>query len=484
MSDINFINENIAISGQEDCQNGLFHHHFSSEIIRKYDIRGIVNKVLFELDAYAIGLSFAQYLLRAGGKKVAVAYDGRHSSPALEKALVKGLLEGGMLVYQIGMGPTPMLYYSVHHLSLDAGIMVTGSHNGPLYNGFKFTLKDRPFFGEDLEQLAISASRGLHRSRRGNIRIIDLKASYTGRLYRTYKGNKRLSVVWDPGNGAAGQIVQDLTAVLPGTHCVINAEIDGDFPNHHPDPTVPANLEQLQKTVINGKYDLGIAFDGDGDRIGAVNRNGDIIPADKLLTLFSKDVLQRHPNATFIADVKTSQTYFDTIHELGGNPILWNTGHSLIKTKMIETGALLAGEMSGHIFFADSYYGFDDALYAAVRLLSLLSTSDRSFEEHCDLLPKAFATPEIRIPCPENQKKSIMESILRSVDLATDSVNTIDGIRVSNESGWWLIRPSNTEPVLVARCEAWSATSLVEFTNIICDLAKRHGLKFDPYYLQ
>lgn len=483
MNKIGLSQNSSDIFDPEGNQNREFHHHFSPEIIGKYDIRGIVNDTLFELDAYAVGLAFAQTLIRSGGKTVSVCYDGRHSSVKLEKMLVQGLCDGGAFVSRIGLGPTPMLYYSVHQLSMDAGIMVTGSHNAPDYNGFKFTLKDRPFFGEDLEKLAIEAVRGLHRKVPGKIREVDLKASYIGRLYRTYQGNKALSVVWDPGNGAAGEIVQELVSVLPGNHYVINGDIDGDFPNHHPDPTVPANLEQLKKTVTSYGCDLGIAFDGDGDRIGAVDKTGKIIPADKLLTLFSQDILTRHPDAIFIADVKTSQTYFDRINGLGGNAIMWNTGHSLIKTKMIETGALLAGEMSGHIFFADSYYGFDDALYAAVRLLSLLSTGTKSFEHMCNALPASYATPEIRIPCDESQKSFIMEQIENSVSSSDGEISTIDGVRVRNDNGWWLVRSSNTEPVLVARCEAWSADALKNLVMQLKNLVEHHGLELDQSYL-
>jgi len=460
-------------------KNGLFQHTFANEIIRKYDIRGIVNNNLFEIDAYAIGLAFSQHINVSDTKTVTVGYDGRHSSCLLESALIKGLLAGGALVTRIGLVPTPMLYYSVHHLSADAGIIVTGSHNAPDYNGFKFMLKDRPFYGADLQELAFNAADGLYPNKQGRVKTADIKTSYLGRLNRTYHGKKPLSVVWDPGNGAAGEIVQELASTLPGCHCVINGDIDGDFPNHHPDPTVPSNLEQLKQAVIEGKHDLGIAFDGDGDRIGVVDRNGQIIAADRILTLFSKDILTRNPEATFIADVKTSQTFFDTINKRGGNAIMWNTGHSLIKTKMIETNALLAGEMSGHIFFADSYYGFDDALYAAVRLISLIAESSLSFEEMCASLPAAHATPEIRIPCPENQKQNIMENILNLASSSIDDICTIDGIRISNEHGWWLIRPSNTEPVLVARCEAWSPNSLLKLTNTVKELIEQQGLQFN-----
>jgi len=462
----------------------LFFHQFAPEIIRKYDIRGIANKNLFDLDAYAIGRSFAQYLTANGGKTVIVGYDGRHSSNFLESALVKGLTEGGANVVRVGLGPTPLVYYSVQNLSADAGIMVTGSHNAAEYNGFKITLKNRPFFGKDLQQLSIDATRGLHRKNVGTASNIQTSDSYTKRLVKTYHGDKPLSVVWDPGNGAAGEIVQELVLRLPGNHCIINGDIDGNFPNHHPDPTVPDNLKQIRAKVRDGRYDLGIAFDGDGDRIGAIDETGKIIYAVKLLTLISIDILTRHPKSTFIADVKTSQTYFDKISELGGNAIMWNTGHSLIKSKMIETGALLAGEMSGHIFFADSYYGYDDALYAAVRLLSLISTSGSSLAELSDALPQAFSTPEIRIPCPEADKQSIMQAICEQVTTTDSQISKIDGIRVSSPTGWWLIRASNTEPALVARCEANSKNDLSVLTDKIRILLGNQGLQITSVFIE
>jgi len=455
----------------------ILHHSFDDEIIRKYDIRGIVDDSLNEIDAYFIGLSFAQTLLEQGGKSIAVGFDGRHSSRRLENSLVKGLFEGGLSVIRIGLGPTPMLYYSIFKLDVDAGIMVTGSHNGPQYNGFKFSLKNRPFFGADILGLAALCRKGVGLSENGSIEEVLIQPSYVLRLFRGFHIPKPLSVVWDPGNGASGEVIQDLTALLPGRHKIINGEIDGDFPNHHPDPTVPENLRDLQEIVVREGFDLGLAFDGDGDRLGAIDGKGNIIWADKLLTLFSEDILSRHPGATFIADVKTSQTYFDKIKSVGGNPIIWNTGHSLIKTKMLETGALLAGEMSGHIFFADSYYGFDDAQYSAIRLLNLLSSSPQTLSEMCDDLPQAYATPEIRIPCPENRKASIMKQVLE-VSLKTDDhILSLDGVRSSSSSGWWLLRPSNTEPVLVARCEAKSKQALSLLVKNLEALLKDQGLK-------
>jgi phosphomannomutase len=446
-------------------------HWLSKEIVRAYDIRGTYGNQITSVEAYFIGRAFAEDLRDLGGHTVAVGYDGRHSSPELEASLVRGLSEGGAEVVRIGLGPTPLLYYAVQFAQLDAGIMISGSHNAPEYNGFKFTLRHRPYFGEDLKRLATRISTGLNTGSIGNISEKNFTDSYVNRLFRCDKGKRALNIVWDPGHGASAPIVNKLVALLPGNHKIINGYVDGDFPSHHPDPTVPENLKELRQIVRNGPYDLGLAFDGDGDRLGVVDSKGEIVWADQLLTLFSIDLLKRHPDATIIADVKTSQTFFDQVAEKGGNPIMWKTGHSLIKSKMSECNAMLAGEMSGHIFFADSYYGFDDALYAAIRLVSLLANSPIPLAKMCAALPKAYATPEIRISCPENQKKRLMKRIRRQAeDSLHKEIFAEDGVRVMTERGWWLVRASNTEPVLVARCEGHTPVDLERLTSQL----KRH----------
>ena len=373
--------------------------NLNPSILREYDIRGVVNETLAIEDAEAIGRSFGTMIINKGGKSVCVGYDGRFSSPKLEEAVVMGLQACGLLVIRIGLGPTPMLYFAVHDLSADAGIMVTGSHNPPEYNGFKMMLHRAPFYGEDIIQLGEIVSAGKYVDGKGEITQVSVNEKYITRLLSDYVGERPLKVAWDAGNGSAGQVMQELCTKLPGDHILINEVVDGSFPSHHPDPTVPECLEQLQKLVTSESCDLGIAFDGDGDRIGAIDGNGHILWGDQLMVLFATDLLHEFPGSTIIADVKASQVLFDQISEMGGNPLMWRTGHSLIKAKMAETGARLAGEMSGHIFFADKYFGFDDALYAAIRLLNYVSRRPQSLADIRLNLPNLVNTPEIRFSC-------------------------------------------------------------------------------------
>ncbi len=341
-------------------------------------------------------------LAATGGRRVAVGYDGRLTSPELEAALVDGLAREGADVVRIGRGPTPMLYYAAATLAVDGGVMVTGSHNPPEYNGFKFVLGGKPFYGAAIRKLADTALGLAHeRGRRGQVEVRGISDAYVERVARDYDGSRALTVAWDPGNGATGDIVQQLTARLPGRHILLNAEIDGNFPAHHPDPTMPENLLQLQQAVARERCDLGIAFDGDGDRIGVVDEQGEIWWGDQLMIVLARDVLTRHPGAPILADVKASQVLFDEIAKAGGRPVMTATGHSPIKAKLAETGAPLAGEMSGHIFYADGYYGFDDAVYVAVRLLGILGRIPQSLAELRVGLPMVVNTPELRFPCAE-----------------------------------------------------------------------------------
>ncbi|MEM8826944.1 MAG: phosphomannomutase/phosphoglucomutase, partial [Pseudomonadota bacterium] len=347
-------------------------HEFHRTLLREYDARGIVGDTLTETDAHWLGRTFGTRVRREGGKKVAVGYDGRHSSPALKAALVEGLNAAGIDAVRIGLGPTPMLYYAVNELGADGGMMVTGSHNPPDYNGFKMMLGTGPFYGEDIAALGTMAAAGDVETGTGTSERLDLEDRYVERLL-TDAPAKAFRIGWDTGNGAAGQVVEKLLKALPGHHRTLYTEIDGDFPNHHPDPTEEKNLADLIALVKDEDLDFGLAFDGDGDRIGAVDAKGRVVWGDQLLMILAEDVLQDEPGATIIADVKASQALFDHVGERGGQPLMWKTGHSLVKAKMKETGAPLAGEMSGHIFFAHRYYGFDDALYAAIRLLRALS---------------------------------------------------------------------------------------------------------------
>ena len=438
-----------------------FRHDFDPTVLREYDIRGIVGKTLHAADAVAIGRCFASVVARAGGKTVAVGYDGRLSSPAMEAALVEGLLAGGMEVVRIGRGPTPMLYYAATTLPADGGIMVTGSHNPPDYNGFKMMLGRKPFFGADILSIGTMARDGNVVSGAGSQRTVDVAAEYVARLLADWDGGARaLNVVWDNGNGAAGDVLGPLLRGLPGTHHVLNGAIDGTFPAHHPDPTVPKNLEQIIAHVRAEGADLGIAFDGDADRIGVVDDTGEILFGDQILIVLARDVLKTHPGATIIADVKASQVLFDEIARAGGVPKMWKTGHSLIKSEMAATGSPLAGEMSGHVFFADKWYGFDDALYAAVRLLGIVARMGGKLSDVRKALPPVVNTPELRFDCDDLRKFQVITEVAARLRAAGENMSDIDGVRVNTADGWWLLRASNTQAVLVARAEAKDAAGL------------------------
>ncbi len=440
-------------------------HRFDPVILREYDVRGTVDKNLHVSDATALGCAFGSMIVRAGGKRVVVGYDGRTHSPKLEAALIEGLLSTGVNVDRIGLGPTPMLYFAAYHTDADGGIMVTGSHNPPDQNGFKMLMAPRlagggPIYGDKIKALAEIAAKGAFATGEGQAKSVDVSEDYIARLLKDYQGVKGLRVVWDNGNGSAGEILARLVKKLPGEHKILFGDIDGHFPNHHPDPTVPKNLLDLQKAVTEGGFDLGIAFDGDADRIGAVDGKGRIVAGDQLVAIYAREVLKSFPGATIIADVKASQVLFDSIAKDGGKPMMWKTGHSLIKVKMAETKSPLAGEMSGHIFFADKYYGYDDAIYCGVRLLSLCETFGQSLAALRDTLPEMVNTPELRFEVEESRKFAIVDEVKARLLQAGANVDGTDGVRVNTPDGWWLLRASNTQAVLVARCEAKDTAGL------------------------
>lgn len=455
-------------------------HNFDRTILREYDIRGIVGKTLFEADAVAIGRGFGTLLrrrLKKQSPEVAVGFDGRKSSPSIEAALIQGLNASGVSVRRIGLGPTPMLYYAAHILDVDGGLMVTGSHNPSEYNGVKMVFDGHSFFGDDIQELGQLGRDGDYETGEGGISEESVFDRYLDRLFQDYQAGRELTVVWDPGNGSAGDVVKTLTDRLPGRHILINADIDGAFPNHHPDPTVEKNLEQLKGVVAAESADLGVAFDGDGDRIGVVDSQGRVLWGDQLMVLYGRDVLSRHPGASIIADVKASQALFDEIARAGGKPVMWKTGHSLIKTKMAELDAPLAGEMSGHIFFADKYYGYDDAVYGAIRLLSILSGTTDSLAEMRDGLPQLINTPELRFDCPEERKFAVIEEVReRLASLDNIEVHDTDGVRVVSEDGWWLLRASNTQSVLVARCESSDEDGLGRLKEMLAGQLEQSGM--------
>jgi phosphomannomutase len=462
-------------------------HHFHPTLLREYDIRGIIGETLGTDDARAIGRAFGTLLREAGGKTVVVGYDGRISSPMLEHALVEGLTASGCDVVRIGLGPTPMLYYAEASIEqVDGGIQITGSHNPPNYNGFKMVFQGRPFFGADIQRLGKLAAEGAFAGGTGAVFTKDILDEYVERLLEGLAGIEPaklagLRVGWDAGNGAAGPALEALAARLPGEHHLLFTEVDGHFPNHHPDPTVEANLADLRQLVADKQLDFGVAFDGDGDRIGVIDGTGRVIWGDQLLMIYAEDVLKTHPNATIIADVKASRALFDRIAELGGHPLMWKTGHSLIKSKMKETGAPLAGEMSGHVFFADSYYGFDDALYAGVRLLAATARLGKSVTALRDAMPSLRNTPELRFQVDEARKfaaiAEIAERLTTNPGPEVESVDTTDGVRVNTADGWWLLRASNTQDVLVARAESDSEAGLERLLAQIDAQLAASGLK-------
>ena len=443
-------------------------HTFHSTVLREYDIRGIIGETLGAEDARAIGKGFGTLLRRAGGTKVAVGYDGRVSSPMLEEALVEGLTSTGCDVRKIGMGATPMLYYAEASAEeVDGGIQITGSHNPANYNGFKMVFQGRPFFGANILTLGKMAQAGDWVEGSGSVESVEIVDEYIARMLVALEGIDEttlssLRVGWDAGNGAAGPALEKLAAKLPGEHHLLYTEVDGNFPNHHPDPTVEANLEDLRALVAEKNLDFGIAFDGDGDRIGAIDGEGRVIWGDQLLMIYAEDLLTQkngdspaYPDATIIADVKASRALFDHVAKFGGKPLMWKTGHSLIKSKMKETQSPLAGEMSGHVFFADTYYGFDDALYAGLRLITAAARLGKSVTELRGSMPAMLNTPEMRFQVDESRKFAAIDEVKERLATATGvEVNATDGVRVNTPDGWWLLRASNTQDVLVARAES------------------------------
>jgi phosphomannomutase len=452
-------------------------HNFHSTVLREYDIRGIIDETLGEADAYAIGRGFGTIVAREGGKKVAVGYDGRLSSPMLEEALVKGLNDSGIDAVRIGMGPTPMLYYAEAVLEdVDGGIEITGSHNPANYNGFKMVIGGRPFFGSDIQKLGRMAADGDYLEGTGTSQHLDILDQYVARVAQAAP-TRGYRIGWDAGNGAAGPAIEKLVKMLPGEHHLLFVDVDGQFPNHHPDPTDENNLVDLRALVAEKKLDFGVAFDGDGDRIGAIDGQGRVIWGDQLLQIYAADVLGDVPGATIIADVKASQALFDRVEELGGKPLMWKTGHSLIKSKMKETGSPLAGEMSGHIFFKHEYYGFDDAIYAAVRLIAASAKLDKSVTELRSEMREMINTPEMRFQVDESRKFAVIDEVLARLKADGADVNATDGARVNTPDGWWLLRASNTQDVLVARAEASSEEGLERLMAMIDAQLAASGLE-------
>ncbi|MAH89085.1 MAG: phosphomannomutase [Pelagibacterales bacterium] len=450
-------------------------HKFNKSIFRAYDIRGIVSETLSVKDAYFIGYNFATNVKQKfNSVNIIVGYDGRLSSPILEKNLIQGLLNTGAYVTRIGVCTSPMLYYASERLRADGAIMITGSHNPSNYNGFKILTKEGSYFGKEILNLLKTK---IEKPLLGKSHYFNISNSYISELVDAIAFDKKnISVVWDTGNGSTGDILKKLVKHLPGKHIMINSDVDGTFPSHHPDPTEEKNLIDIKKSIKKNKADIGIAFDGDGDRIGVLDSEGNFISGDKLLLLYAMDILKNKPHSKIIADVKASNIIFETINSLGGEAIMCKTGHSLIKAKMKETKALLAGEMSGHIFFADDYYGFDDALYASVRLLNIISKGF-NIKKFLDKFKNLYSTPEIKVFCEDNKKFKVINQIIKIAHKKYKKAIYIDGIRVNFSYGWWLIRASNTQPAIIIRCEANSKKNLLNLTKEVELILSEFNLK-------
>jgi len=441
-------------------------HVFDPVILREYDVRGVFGQSLGADDARAIGRTFGTQVVRGRGGAVVVGMDGRVSSPILEHALVEGLCASGAEVIRIGLGPTPMLYFAAATLpGVAGGIQITGSHNPANHNGFKLVRDGQPFFGEEIQALGVQAAAGDWTSGAGTARAAMVIDAYVDRLLKALDGIDRtqlaaLSIAWDAGNGAAGPVLERLVARLPGRHELLFAQVDGTFPNHHPDPTVEENLADLRRAVADGGLDFGVAFDGDADRIGAVDGQGRVVWADHLLMILAEDLLARHPGALVLGDIKTGRALFDRVRAQGGRAEMWKSGHSHMKARLRESGALLAGEMSGHLFLADDWYGFDDAIYAALRLIAAATRLGRSITDLRGAMPETMATPELRFAVDEARKFAAVEEVKARLEAQGADMVAIDGVRVTTPDGWWLLRASHTQAVLVARAESESAEGL------------------------
>jgi phosphomannomutase / phosphoglucomutase len=441
-------------------------------IFREYDIRGIADEELLDADVELLGRALAAYLIRDSGRTICLGRDCRLSGPRIHDALLKGLLASGANVLDIGVAPTPLLYYSVVHFEADGGVMITGSHNPPEYNGIKTVCGPGTLHGEQIQQVLKLIQGNDFETGSGTVKEVDAATPYVDEIASQFQFSRRVKVVLDAGNGTAGPVVHRLLEKLNVEPIELFFEMDGRFPNHHPDPTVPKNLRDLAKTVRKEKAELGIAFDGDADRIGALDENGEAIYGDMLLLIFGREILTRKPGATFIGEVKCSQVMYDKLTELGGNPIMYKTGHSLIKAKMKQAQAELAGEMSGHMFFADRYYGFDDALYAACRLLEIVARSGKPLSAQLEGVPKTVSTPELRVDCPDDKKFLVVEKVAEMVRRQHQVID-VDGVRVPFPQGWGLVRASNTQPVLVMRFEAATEKLLKEYRTEIEEIVER-----------
>ena len=435
-------------------------------IFREYDIRGIVETDLTDDVVLNLGKAYGTFMVRKGYKTVSVGYDLRLSSKHLKDVYVEGLVSTGLNVKNIGQVTTPCLYFSIVHLQVDGGVMITGSHNPIEFNGFKMNEGLASIYGKDIQEMKrIILENDFEQAQGGSVEDVDVLSEYIRMLKGKFRFSKKLKIVIDAGNATAGPVAPGLWRDYGMEVVELYCEPDGRFPNHLPDPTVPKYMKDLQQKVLDEKADLGIGYDGDADRVGAVDEKGNLVFADTLLALFAKDVLKRKPGSQIIFDVKCTQALPEVIEQNGGKPLMWKTGHSLLKAKMKETGAPFAGEMSGHMFFADDYYGFDDGIYASGRLLEILSNSDKTMSELVAEIPKFESTPEIRVDCADEEKFDVVANLVKEFRKEYDVVD-IDGARVQFGDGWGLVRASNTQPTLVLRFEARTKDRLNEIIEI------------------
>ena len=439
-----------------------------ANIFREYDIRGLADTELSNEAAASIGRAFATVLSRENKKKVSIGHDLRASSPRIYRSVTESLVAGGMRVIRLGLVPTPLLYFSVSHLGLDAGICITGSHNPTEYNGFKLHLAGRPFYGGEIQGLRRIIEKKDYAEGKGKTESYEIIPVYKKYVQGLFKFKKTLKVVIDSGHAMGALVGPDIVKSFGHEVIELYGNLDSSFPDHHPDPTVPDNLRDLQKKVLQTRADIGIAFDGDADRIGVVDDKGEIIAGDKILLLYARAILKRKPGAVIIGDVKCSKAIYDDIAKRGGKPVMWKTGHSLIKAKMQETKAELGGEMSGHMFFKDRWFGFDDAVYAACRMLEILDENDIPLSQMLSDLPPLYSTPEIRVDCPDDVKFEVVKRALLEFKKKYDVVD-IDGARIQFPDGWGLVRASNTQPVLVMRFEAASPKRMNEIRSLVED---------------
>jgi len=436
------------------------------EIFREYDIRGVVGRDLTEGVVHLLGQGFATYISKQGKRKVALGRDGRLSSPQFHDALVRGMVSGGLEVVDIGVCPTPVFYFSLFHLEREGGMMITGSHNPPEFNGFKVCVGKETIYGEEIQKLRELIEEGKFVRESGSVSFQEIIPAYQNFVLQNIRLERKLTVVVDSGNGTAGVVAPKILRDLGCEVVELYSQVDGRFPNHFPDPTIPENMKDLISKVKEAGAQVGISYDGDADRIGVSDHLGNIIWGDQLMILFSRAVLQTHPGATIVSEVKCSQNLYEDIARHGGRGIMWKAGHSLIKGKMREEAALLGGEMSGHIFFADRYFGYDDAIYASCRLLEILSHEGKGIPDLLSDVPRTFTTPEIRVECPDDKKFALVERVRESFRKEYPIVD-VDGVRMLFPDGWGLVRASNTQPALVLRFEARSPERLQEIRALV-----------------